>query len=105
MPFARIDLVQGKSADYRRTIADVVYEAMVAILKAPENDRFQVVCEHPPENHIAADSYLGITHTKNIVFIQLTLIFLIVVVGHDNFHLTPPLHKLLGRHPGRPLHA
>ena len=73
MPFARIDLVQGKSADYRRTIADVVYEAMVAILKAPENDRFQVVCEHPPENHIAADSYLGITHTKNIVFIQLTL--------------------------------
>jgi hypothetical protein len=27
MLFARINLVQGKSADYRRTIGDVVYDA------------------------------------------------------------------------------
>jgi 4-oxalocrotonate tautomerase len=73
MPFARIDLVQGKSAEYRRTIAEMVYEAMVDILKAPENDRFQVIAEHPPENHIAAESYLGIAHTRDCVFIQLTL--------------------------------
>jgi hypothetical protein len=33
MPLARIDLVQGKSDEYRRTIGDVVYEAMVDILK------------------------------------------------------------------------
>ena len=70
MPFAHIDLVQGKSAEYRRTTADVVYDAMVAILKAPENDRFQVLAEHPPENHIAAVSYLGIDHTQDCVFIQ-----------------------------------
>jgi 4-oxalocrotonate tautomerase len=30
MPLARIDLVQGKSDEYRRTIGDVVYEAMAA---------------------------------------------------------------------------
>ena len=35
MPLARIDLVRGKSADYKRTIGDVVYEAIVSILKAP----------------------------------------------------------------------
>jgi hypothetical protein len=29
MPLARIDLVQGKSAEYRRTIGTIVYEAMV----------------------------------------------------------------------------
>lgn len=73
MPFARIDLVQGKSTEYRRTIADMVYEAMIDILKAPKDDRFQVISEYPPENHIAAENYLGITHTRDCVFIQLTL--------------------------------
>jgi len=46
---------------------------MVAILKAPKNDRFQVLAEHPPENHIAAVSYPGIDHTQDCVFIQLML--------------------------------
>jgi 4-oxalocrotonate tautomerase len=73
MPFARIDLVRGKPAEYRRAIGDVVYEAMVDVLKAPKDDRFQVISEHPPENHIAAESYLGIAHTRDCVFIQLTL--------------------------------
>jgi len=31
MPLARIDLVQGKSAEYRRAIGGVVYEAMVDV--------------------------------------------------------------------------
>jgi Tautomerase enzyme len=35
MPLARIDLIKGKPSDYRRTIGDVVYKAMVEILKAP----------------------------------------------------------------------
>ena len=38
MPLARIDLVRGKSVDYGLTIGDVVYDAMVKILKAPVND-------------------------------------------------------------------
>jgi hypothetical protein len=41
MPFVRIDLVAGKSADYRRAIGDVVYEALVDTCKAPKDDRFQ----------------------------------------------------------------
>jgi phenylpyruvate tautomerase PptA (4-oxalocrotonate tautomerase family) len=73
MPLARIDLVQGKSAEYRRTIGDVVYEAIVEHLKAPKDDRFQVIAEHAPENHIADERYLGIERTRDCVFIQLTL--------------------------------
>jgi 4-oxalocrotonate tautomerase len=73
MPLARIDLVRGKSADYKRTITDVVYEAVIDILKAPPNDRFQIINEHAPDDHIADDSYLGITRTQDCVFIQLTL--------------------------------
>jgi len=70
---ARIDLVRGKSADYKRTITDVVYEAVVNILKAPPNDRFQIINEHAPEDQIADENYLGIRRTRDCVFIQLTL--------------------------------
>jgi 4-oxalocrotonate tautomerase len=52
MPLARIDLIKGKPSDYRRTIGDVVYKAMVDILKAPENDRFQVIAEHDAEDFV-----------------------------------------------------
>jgi hypothetical protein len=34
MPLARIDLAEGKSTDYRRTIGEVVYDALVEVLKA-----------------------------------------------------------------------
>jgi phenylpyruvate tautomerase PptA (4-oxalocrotonate tautomerase family) len=73
MPLARIDLVRGKPAEYRRTIGDVVYEAMVETLKAPKDDRFQLISEYAPENHIADENYLGIKRTADTVFIQLTL--------------------------------
>jgi 4-oxalocrotonate tautomerase len=52
MPFARIDLPAGKPADYGRAVADVVYEAMIATLNAPTNDRFQVISEHGRETLI-----------------------------------------------------
>ena len=73
MPLARIDLVQGKSPDYRRTVGEVVYHAVVAILNAPKDDRFQVVTEHPADDFIADPSYLGIRRTRDCIFIQLTL--------------------------------
>jgi hypothetical protein len=39
MPLSRIDFVQGKSAEYRRSIGDIVDEAMVDVLKAPRARR------------------------------------------------------------------
>ncbi len=44
MPLARIDLTQGKSAEYRRTLGDIVYEAMVDVLRSPRGDQFQDHC-------------------------------------------------------------
>jgi 4-oxalocrotonate tautomerase len=73
MPLARIDLAQGKSPDYRRTVGEVVYDAMVATLNAPKDDRFQIITEHPPDGVIADPGYLGIRRTKDCIFIQLTL--------------------------------
>lgn len=73
MPLVRIDLMQGKSPDYRSAIADVVYQAMMQAMNVPKDDRFVVITEHPAEGLIADPKYLGIERSKDCVFIQLTL--------------------------------
>lgn len=73
MPLVRIDLIQGKPADYRATIGDVVYNAMVQTINVPKDDRFQVITEHPPEELVFDRHYFGIERTHDVVFIQITL--------------------------------
>jgi len=72
MPFARIDLVRGKPAEYRATLADVVYEGIVGVLKAPDGDRFIVVGEHAPENLIYDPQFLGMKRSADFILIQVT---------------------------------
>ena len=73
MPLARIDLPVGKPAEYGRAVADVVYEAMIATLNAPENDRFQVISQHTRETLLIDPTYLGIERSADALIIQLTL--------------------------------
>jgi len=73
MPFARIDLIRGKSPEYRRTIGQVIYAAMVEILKAPENDRFQVITEYDTDNFIFDPSFFDIERSADLVFVQMAL--------------------------------
>jgi hypothetical protein len=73
MPLARIDLAEGKSAEYRQTFGEVVYDAVFGVLKAPKDDRFQVSTEHPAQDFIFDPSYFGIQRSKDRVFIQVTL--------------------------------
>ena len=73
MPLARIDVPAGKSADYRSVIGDVVYNAMISALKAPKDDRFQVITEHPTGGLVIDPTYLGIQRTENAIIIQVTM--------------------------------
>jgi 4-oxalocrotonate tautomerase len=70
MPLARIDLIEGKSVEYRRTIADVVYDKMIECLGVPE-DRFQTITEHKAENFFFDPDYLSLYRSENCIFIQL----------------------------------
>jgi len=78
MPFARIDLNKGKTSAYRATLADVVYEGIVGVLKAPDGDRFIVINEHDPENLIYDPNFLGFSRTPDFILIQVTS-----TVGND----------------------
>jgi 4-oxalocrotonate tautomerase len=73
MPLASIDLIKGKPAQYRQAVGDAVYTAMVEILKAPKDDRFQVIAEHDAANFIYDPNFFGISRSKDVIFVQLTL--------------------------------
>jgi phenylpyruvate tautomerase PptA (4-oxalocrotonate tautomerase family) len=73
MPLVRISLRGGKSAEYRRAIADGIHRAMVETLAAPEHDRFQVVTEHDADGLIYDPTYLGIQRSDDVVLVQITL--------------------------------
>ena len=72
MPFARIDLIQGKTPEYRAAVADIVYRGIVDVLKAPDGDRFVVVGEHQADNLIYDPDFLGFSRSPDFILIQVT---------------------------------
>jgi 4-oxalocrotonate tautomerase len=73
MPIVRIDLIEGKSSDYRAAVGAVIYEAMIKTLNVPKDDRFQVISTHSAAELIIHPTYLGIERTGDCIMIQITL--------------------------------
>lgn len=73
MPLVRIDMPAGKSAETKQAISDVVYDAILTVLKAPTGDRFHVITEHQPETLFIDRHFLGIERTADALMIQVTL--------------------------------
>jgi len=73
MPLVRIDLIEGRSVEFRKALGDIVYRAMRETINVPENDKFQVITEHPAYGLNVADNYLGNTYSEDIVIIQITM--------------------------------
>ena len=73
MPLVRIDLVEGKGTEYGRTVGEVVYDAMIATINVPKDDRFQIITEHPAAQLIFDPTYLGVSRSKDCLCIQVTL--------------------------------
>ena len=73
MPFVRIDLMRGKSIEYRKTIGEIVYHAMRDVIDVPKGDKFQIISEHPLEAFNVSEGYLGNDYSKDVVLIQITL--------------------------------
>src|SRR5258708_2206702 len=47
MPLVRIDLLEGKTPEYRSQIGQIVYQSLLDCFSVPKDDRFQVIAEHP----------------------------------------------------------
>jgi len=73
MPLIRVSLRAGKSADYRRAIAENIYGSLRETFNVPENDFFATVDEREPRDFIYDRKYFNIERTDDLVLIQLTV--------------------------------
>lgn len=72
MPFVRIYLRKGTPIAFRRQISQSVHQSLITRFKIPEDDLFQVIEEVDLENIIFPKQYMGIPHTEDIIYIQIT---------------------------------
>ena len=73
MPLVRISLRKGTTPEYRKAIADGVYQAMIEAIAIPPADRFQIISEHESGDLIYDANYLDVKRSDKIVLVQITL--------------------------------
>lgn len=73
MPLVRIDLLEGKTAEFKSQLGELVYESMLETICIPEEDKFVVVNDLKAEELIFSTNYLGVDRTDGIVIIQITM--------------------------------
>lgn len=73
MPLVRIDLLEGKTAEFKTQLGELVYESMLETIGIPEEDKFVVVNDLKAEELIFSTNYLGVDRTDGIVIIQITM--------------------------------
>jgi 4-oxalocrotonate tautomerase len=73
VPLVKLYLRKGKSPDYLRGVADAVHAALVAQANVPPDDRFQVIQELHEDALIAHPTYGGVSRSKDLIIIEITL--------------------------------
>jgi 4-oxalocrotonate tautomerase len=73
MPLVRIDLVEGRTLEYRAQVGQIIYQAMLECFSVPKNDRFQIITEHPKVELQFDPDYLGVHRTDECIFVQITM--------------------------------
>jgi 4-oxalocrotonate tautomerase len=73
MPLVRISMRKGKSATYRKKIADNIYLALRETFDVPEEDRFVTVDEYEADHFFYSPSYFGMARSDDLVIVQITV--------------------------------
>lgn len=71
MPFVQISLTKNHTEQVKKDISHSIHESLIDAFKIPVDDYFQVIHEIQPGNLLFAESYMGIPHSDNLVYIQI----------------------------------
>jgi phenylpyruvate tautomerase PptA (4-oxalocrotonate tautomerase family) len=74
MTLTRIDLIKGKSVEYRATIVDIVHAAMVNHFLVPKGSGFYVISELSAANLVFDPYSFGVERSRDCILIQVTLV-------------------------------
>lgn len=72
MPLVHISMQAGKAAAYRNAIFDSLYQAMHETFAVPADDQFMALTEHDSANFRFSPTYLGISRSADVIYIQIT---------------------------------
>jgi len=68
MPLVRVEMISGKTADYKKMVLSCIHKGLMDALGIPDWDRFQRIVEIP-----RADFETAPSKTDNFMIIELTL--------------------------------
>lgn len=93
MPLVKIEMLKGKTSEYKKTMLDQIHQALVDILKIPDDDRMQRLYELDKENF-----EMSANKTDDIILIELTIFKGRSYEAKKNLYhaIVDNLHKALG---------
>lgn len=72
MPFIKISLRRNQPLETKNAISEAIHQSLISQFHIPQDDYFQIIEELEPHQIKYPKSYLGIPHTNDIIFIQIT---------------------------------
>ena len=73
MPLVRIDLQEGRSPQFLKTVSETIHKTMISHLSVLERDYFQIITEHKPYQLLFSRDYLDLNRTDKHIFIHMFL--------------------------------
>src|SRR5438552_8585596 len=74
MPLVKVNLLKGRSAEEKDSIATSIQAALVSTLAVPEADRYQLFNEYDGESFRHSSGYLGMTYTDQLLIVEITFL-------------------------------
>ena len=74
MPLVKVNLLEGRSAEEKDSIADSIQAALVSTLGVPEADRYQLFNEYDGPRFRHTSGYLGVTYTDQLLIVEITFL-------------------------------
>ena len=74
MPLVKVNLLKGRSAEEKGSIAASIQTALVSTLEVPDADRYQLFNEYDAESFRHTSGYLGMTYTDQLLIIEITFL-------------------------------
>lgn len=71
MPFVRISLPKKLSQETKNKISESIHESLIEEFHIPKDDYFHVIEELETQQIKYPESYLGISHSENIIYVQI----------------------------------
>jgi phenylpyruvate tautomerase PptA (4-oxalocrotonate tautomerase family) len=74
VPLVKVNLLKGRSAENKDSIATAIQTALVSTLGVPEEDRYQLFNEYDGESFRHTSGYVGMTYTDQLLIIEITFL-------------------------------